>query len=111
MAGGIENLVRSFLGQLLHLNRSNHYTVLVPAEVRYDFDTRDRPNFTFAAVDGPGAYARRHRLRGPARRPPRRPARDRDLPRRRQLAGETEEEHGRHRACDSGVLEFRKGNL
>ena len=64
VAGGIENLSRSFLEQLLRLDRSNHYTVLVPAEVRYDFDARDRPNFTFVAADGPGAYARRLALAG-----------------------------------------------
>src|SRR5207247_1732578 len=57
-AGGIENLSRSFLDQLLRLDRVNQYTVLVPAEVRYDFDTRASDNVTVQAVDGPGAYAR-----------------------------------------------------
>jgi glycosyltransferase involved in cell wall biosynthesis len=59
VAGGIENLSRSFLRRLIEMDASNHYTVLVPTEVRHDFDTRSRPNFTFAAVDGPGALARR----------------------------------------------------
>jgi glycosyltransferase involved in cell wall biosynthesis len=61
-AGGIETLSRAFVNHLLQLDRVNRYTVLVPAEVRYDFDTRGRSNFTFAAVDGPGAYARRAAL-------------------------------------------------
>lgn len=59
VAGGIENLSRSFLDQLLRVDRSNQYTVLVHAEVRHDFDARGRSNFTFAVEDGPGAYARR----------------------------------------------------
>jgi glycosyltransferase involved in cell wall biosynthesis len=64
VAGGIENLSRSFVDHLLKLDRSNHYTVLVPAEVRDDFDTRGRPNFTISVVDGPGAFARRVVLAG-----------------------------------------------
>ena len=62
VAGGIENLSRSFLNHLVQLDGFNRYTVLVPAEVRYDFDTRGRSTFTFATVDGPGAYARRAAL-------------------------------------------------
>jgi glycosyltransferase involved in cell wall biosynthesis len=59
VAGGIENLSRSFLDRLLELDRFNQYAVLVPAEVQYDFDTRGCANFTFKAVDGPGAYTRK----------------------------------------------------
>jgi glycosyltransferase involved in cell wall biosynthesis len=33
--------------------------VLVPAEVRYDFDARAAANVTFAPADGPGAYIRK----------------------------------------------------
>jgi hypothetical protein len=62
VAGGIENLARSFLNRLAQLDGFNRYTVLVPAEVRYGFDTRGRPNSTFATADGPGAYARRAAL-------------------------------------------------
>ncbi len=54
LAGGIENLSRSFLDDLIRLDRVNHYRVLVPAEVRFDFDLRHRDNFLFEAVDGPG---------------------------------------------------------
>jgi glycosyltransferase involved in cell wall biosynthesis len=44
-AGGIENLSRSFLNHLLHLDSFNQYLVLLPPETRYDFDMRHRPNF------------------------------------------------------------------
>jgi hypothetical protein len=32
--------------------------VLVPAEVKYDFDVRTRPNIALSAVDDPGAMLR-----------------------------------------------------
>ena len=57
-AGGIENLSRSFLDQLIRLDHFNHYTVLVPAEVQYDFDTRSGSNVKFVASDGPRAATR-----------------------------------------------------
>ncbi len=53
VAGGIENLSRSFLNHLLRLDGFNQYTVLVPSEVQYDFDLRGRPNVRFEEVDGP----------------------------------------------------------
>jgi glycosyltransferase involved in cell wall biosynthesis len=59
VAGGIENLSRSFVKQLLSLDAFNRYTVLVPAQVRYDFDLRSRPNVKVTACDGPGHYSRR----------------------------------------------------
>ena len=62
VAGGIENLSRSFMSRLLELDRVNRYTVLVPTEVRYDFDGRAAPNVTFEAADGPRAYARKAAL-------------------------------------------------
>lgn len=58
-AGGIENLARSFLGELLSLDRSNSYRVLLPAAVAHDFDTRHRGNFEIVAVDGPRQAWRR----------------------------------------------------
>ena len=57
-AGGIENLSRSFLNQLLELDALNQYNVLVPSEVKYDFDLRSHPNFRITAVDSPGHYWR-----------------------------------------------------
>lgn len=62
-AGGIENLSRSFLGELLLLDRTNSYRVLLPAEVAHDFDARHRENFRFEAVDGPAEAWRRLRTR------------------------------------------------
>lgn len=58
VAGGIENLARSFLNQLLCLDGCNRYTILVPAEASYDFDLRSRPNFRLVRADGPGHYGR-----------------------------------------------------
>ena len=58
VAGGIENLSRSFLEHLLRLDQVNRYTVLVPAEVRYDFGGGGK-NISFMPVDGPATYARR----------------------------------------------------
>jgi glycosyltransferase involved in cell wall biosynthesis len=71
-AGGIENLARAFLGELLRLDASNRYRVLLPAEARYDFDLRGHSNITLTAADGPrrlrrllvGATRRLHRLAG-----------------------------------------------
>jgi glycosyltransferase involved in cell wall biosynthesis len=53
VAGGIENLSRSFVKQLLDLDRFNQYKVLVPAQARYDFDLRHHANFTIGAIEGP----------------------------------------------------------
>ncbi|MBI3796451.1 MAG: glycosyltransferase [Deltaproteobacteria bacterium] len=53
VAGGIENLARSFLHQLLQLDGVNLYTILVPVEVKYDFDLRRCPNIRIVPADGP----------------------------------------------------------
>ena len=63
LAGGIENLARSFLGELLLLDRTNTYRVLLPAEAAHDFDARHHENFAFEAVDGPRQVFRRLRAR------------------------------------------------
>jgi len=52
VAGGIENLSRSFLDQLLQIDHFNHYNLLVPAEIKYDFDLRAHPNIKTTAADG-----------------------------------------------------------
>ncbi len=54
VAGGIENLSRSLVKHLLQLDRFNRYTMLMPAEVRYDFDLRAHRNFRIVATHGPG---------------------------------------------------------
>lgn len=76
LAGGIESLARSFLNDLITLDRVNRYDVLVPAEVQFDFDLRHRDNFDVAAVDGPGQVSAGfgRALRRLARRPARPPA-------------------------------------
>lgn len=58
VAGGIENLSRAFLDHLIRLDRVNRYTVLVPAEVQFDWDTRGGGHVRFVASDGPVAAAR-----------------------------------------------------
>ena len=63
-AGGIEDLSRSFLKELLKLDRINSYRVLVPAEVKYDFDLRHNDNIEIAAADGPLYHWRRFFMRG-----------------------------------------------
>lgn len=64
VAGGIENLSRSFVSHLIRIDRVNRYTVLVPPEVRYDFDTRACANVAFVAADRPMADARRAAVAG-----------------------------------------------
>lgn len=54
LAGGIENLSRSFLNELIVLDRVNSYRILVPGEVSCDFDLRYSANFHIEAIDGPG---------------------------------------------------------
>src|SRR5262249_29844820 len=58
VAGGIENLSRSFVDPLLRLDRYNRYRILVPTEVRYDFDARGADNVRFVRGDGIAASAR-----------------------------------------------------
>jgi len=53
VAGGIENLSRSFLDTLVGLDQHNQYTVLVPPEVVYDFDLRYQDNFCFVTNEHP----------------------------------------------------------
>jgi glycosyltransferase involved in cell wall biosynthesis len=63
-AGGIENLSRSLLDQLLRLDGFNRYTLLLPSEACYDFDLRGRPNVRVTVADGPGRYLRSAVLEG-----------------------------------------------
>jgi glycosyltransferase involved in cell wall biosynthesis len=62
-AGGIENLSRSFLDELLRGNRRDQFTVLAPRAVSREFSVRAGPGVLFrAAGDGPRALARRGAL-------------------------------------------------
>jgi glycosyltransferase involved in cell wall biosynthesis len=56
-AGGIEQLSRAFLRQLLRLDQVNTYTVLLPPEARYDFDFDNHHNFRYQASGGPQTFA------------------------------------------------------
>ncbi len=51
LAGGVENLARCFLRELIQLDGWNRYTLLVPARCLYDFDVRSRPNFHLMSTD------------------------------------------------------------
>lgn len=53
VAGGIENLSRSFLGQLIRLDNFNFYTILTPVETRYDLDLPRCSNINIVPIDGP----------------------------------------------------------
>jgi glycosyltransferase involved in cell wall biosynthesis len=59
VAGGIENLSRSFVDELIKLDRFNRYTLLVQSEVKYDFDLRARSNFEVSVINGPAYFRRR----------------------------------------------------
>jgi glycosyltransferase involved in cell wall biosynthesis len=52
VAGGIENLSRSFLDELMNLDQFNAYTILAPSEIVWDFDRRGQDNFHIQASDG-----------------------------------------------------------
>ncbi|HTW95885.1 MAG TPA: glycosyltransferase [Tepidisphaeraceae bacterium] len=58
VAGGIENLSRSFIQHLAELDAVNQYTLLVPSEVKYDFDLRRSSNFKVRADHGFRAHSR-----------------------------------------------------
>jgi glycosyltransferase involved in cell wall biosynthesis len=59
IAGGIEDLARSFLGELKDLDCFNRYTLLLPSKIKYDFDLRKNPNFKTVAADGPSYYGKK----------------------------------------------------
>lgn len=59
MAGGLENLARSFMRELLALDYQNHYTAILPARVAHDFDLRGHKNMRVVSKDSARAYADR----------------------------------------------------
>ena len=59
MAGGIEDLARSFLNELKNLDHFNRYTLLLPSKIKYDFDLRQHSNFKTVAADGPVYYGKK----------------------------------------------------
>jgi glycosyltransferase involved in cell wall biosynthesis len=59
VAGGIEQVARAFVRELLAIDRHNHYTLIVPARIGHGFDLRAHPRVRWTSLDGPSAYARR----------------------------------------------------
>lgn len=43
--GGVENLARSFLKELLQIDSYNSYSIMLPGSSRYDFDWRGKKNY------------------------------------------------------------------
>jgi glycosyltransferase involved in cell wall biosynthesis len=63
LAGGLENLARSFMRHLIALDRHNSYTAILPARCRYDFDVREDGNVRIATRDSFADDVRRVRQR------------------------------------------------
>jgi glycosyltransferase involved in cell wall biosynthesis len=63
LAGGLENLARSFFLQLMDLDRHNSYTAIVPARCSYDFNLQNHANIRMISVDSAAALARREWVR------------------------------------------------
>jgi glycosyltransferase involved in cell wall biosynthesis len=59
MAGGIEQVARAFLSELLAIDRYNRYTLIAPARVAHGIDVRRHPRVRVTSLDGPAAYLRR----------------------------------------------------
>jgi glycosyltransferase involved in cell wall biosynthesis len=59
LAGGIENLSRSFINSLVRIDRFNDYSILLPTQIKYDFDLRGRTNFKLYSSDGPRHFYRK----------------------------------------------------
>lgn len=56
IAGGIEQVARSFVRELLAVDHHNRYTLIVPAQVAPGLDVRRNPNVRVTSVDGARAY-------------------------------------------------------
>jgi glycosyltransferase involved in cell wall biosynthesis len=52
IAGGIENLSRSFINCLLEIDKYNKYSILLPTVVKHDFELRKNNNFHLIQSDG-----------------------------------------------------------
>ena len=59
VAGGIEHLARAFLRELTGVDRSNHYTVLVPAATGHELGLARHPNFRVVSLDSAPALVGR----------------------------------------------------
>ena len=56
MAGGIEQVARAFLSELLSIDRCNRYTLIMPAQVAHGIDLRRNPRVRITSLDGPANY-------------------------------------------------------
>lgn len=59
VAGGIEQLARAFLRELLAIDQHNAYTLIVPARVAHGIDVRRHPRVRVTSLDSAGAYLHR----------------------------------------------------
>jgi glycosyltransferase involved in cell wall biosynthesis len=59
VAGGIEQVARAFMRELLAIDRVNHYRLIVPAQIAHGFDLRQHPHVRTISLDGWSAYAGR----------------------------------------------------
>lgn len=67
VAGGIENLARAFMRELVALDGTNEYRALVPARCRYDFDLRGRDNYRVVSTDSAWELAKQYGRAGRSR--------------------------------------------
>ncbi|MBW2354862.1 MAG: glycosyltransferase [Deltaproteobacteria bacterium] len=58
VAGGIENMSRAFVNELLERDHFNRYTLLLPSLAKYDFDLRRNSNIEVIVADGPKYYVK-----------------------------------------------------
>ena len=56
IAGGIEQVARAFLSELLSIDRCNRYTLIMPARVAHGIDLRRNPRVRITSLDGPANY-------------------------------------------------------
>ena len=59
VAGGIEQLARAFLHELMAIDRFNRYVAILPARTRHDFPFERTGNIRAVSLDSTWAYARR----------------------------------------------------
>ena len=58
VAGGLEQLARAFLTELMAIDRCNLYTAILPAQSRHDFALEHSANIRAVSLDSTSAYVR-----------------------------------------------------
>jgi glycosyltransferase involved in cell wall biosynthesis len=61
VAGGIEQVARAFMRELLAIDRVNRYRLIVPAQIAASFDLRQHPHVRTISLDDWSSYAGRAR--------------------------------------------------